>query len=409
MSSATRVVVLGGGVGGLEAATILGRKSNFDVTLVDRSPVHYWKPVLHEFAAGTITEEGNTLSFVKAAEKFGFDFVQSSPNAVDRETRSVTLENGRTIPYDYLLVALGARANDFGIQGVLENCYFIDSLKDANVIHSEFRKQLLAARAAGKRLDLAIVGGGATGVQLIAELCKAIDTAPGLGPTVRKESLNAVLVETAPRILLAFPESVSQAATRQLEDLGITVKLGAMVVGADEAGFALKSGEHIPATLRVWAAGVRASSATELFEGLERGRAGQLSVTKTLQTTNDPRIFALGDCSRIEEAPVAPTAQVARQEGIYIGQALPKIANNQTPEPFVYHDKGAVVALGNYNGWGMWDAKRGFGGGFFSGRFARFIHEGLYRQHQAGLVGVCAAVREALKERFSPVKPDLGS
>ncbi|WP_408873844.1 NAD(P)/FAD-dependent oxidoreductase [Gluconobacter roseus] len=409
MSAAARVLVLGGGVGGLEAAAALGRHQNISLTLVDRSPVHYWKPSLHEFAAGTMQHQGNCIPFTDTAAKFGFTFVQSSPVAVNREAKTVSLENGKTLPYDYLVVALGSRANDFGIPGIVDHCMFIDSLKDADALFATFRDAVQKARAAGQKLSVGIVGGGATGVQLIAELCKSIDDARGLGPAVRKSLLDAVLIETGPRILPAFPEAVSTAATQQLEKLGVSVRTSAMVVGADETGFNLKSGEHIPASLRVWAAGVRASDATNLLEGLERGRSGQLGVTTTLQTTQDPTVFAIGDCSRIDAAPIAPTAQAARQQGQYIGRALPEIIAGKTPAPFTYNDRGAVVALGDYNGWGMLDAKRSFGGGVLSGLAARLIHEGLYRQHLAGILGVAPTAYSTLREHLSPVKPDLGA
>ncbi|GBD56559.1 NAD(P)/FAD-dependent oxidoreductase [Gluconobacter wancherniae] len=409
MSAATRVIVLGGGVGGLEVATTLARRQNISLTLVDRSPVHFWKPSLHEFAAGTMAHANNCIPFTETASKFGFTFAQTVPTAIDREARTVTLENGTTLPYDYLVAALGSRANDFGIPGVVDNCLFIDSLKDADALFATFREAVQTARAAGKKLSLGIVGGGATGVQLVAELCKSIDDAPGFGPAARKQLLDAVLIETGPRILPAFPEAVSEQASRQLEALGVHVRTGCMVVGADETGFNLKTGEHIPSTLRVWAAGVKASDATSLFGELERGRAGQLAVTETLQTTNDPRILAIGDCSRIDAAPVAPTAQAARQQGQYVGKILPQLVSGQTPSPFVYHDRGAVVALGDYNGWGMLDAKRSFGGGGLTGLGARLIHEGLYRQHQAGIIGLGRTICTTLKEHFSPVKPDLRS
>ena len=209
-----------------------------------------------------------------------------------------------------------------------------------------------------------------------------------------------------------FPSSsprAHRAAASRLESVGFSLRTGAMFVGADELGFNLKSGEQVPATLRVWAAGVRASDATGLFDGLERGRAGQLGVTQTLQTTEDAKIFAIGDCARIDAAPVAPTAQAARQQGQYVGRVLPQIVAGQTPAPFVYNDRGAVVALGDYNGWGMLDANRSFGGGLVSGLFARLIHEGLYRQHQAGIVGLVKTACTTVKEHLSPVKPDLGA
>ncbi|GBR49311.1 NAD(P)/FAD-dependent oxidoreductase [Neokomagataea thailandica] len=408
MASQTHVVVLGGGVAGLEAASSLSKQNGLAVTLVDRSPVHYWKPALHEFAAGTMRHDGNCVPFAETAAKNGFSFVQSTPSAVDRDAHTVTLENGTTLPYSKLVVALGSSANDFGIPGIVDHCRFLDSLDDADALYAAFREAAQTARANGKKLTLGIVGGGATGVQLAAELCKSLDKAPGFGPDARRNLLDAVLIETGPRILPAFPENVSAESARELEKIGFSVRTGAMVVSADETGFALKSGEHIPCDLRVWAAGVRASAATALLEGLERGRSGQLSVTPTLQTTQDPDIFAVGDCSRIDSAPLAPTAQVARQQGEYLARAVPQIIAGGTPQPFAYHDRGAVVALGDYNGWGMFDPQRGFGGGILSGRFARFIHEGLYRQHQAGVTGIGKAISETLRERFSPARPDLG-
>ncbi|GBR53142.1 NADH dehydrogenase [Neokomagataea thailandica NBRC 106555] len=408
MASQTHVVVLGGGVAGLEAASSLSKNKDLAVTLVDRSPVHYWKPALHEFAAGTMRHDGNCVPFTETATKNGFTFAQSVPTAIDRAAKTVTLENGTTLPYSKLVVALGSSANDFGIPGIVDHCRFLDSLNDADTLYAAFREAAQSARANGKKLTLGIVGGGATGVQLAAEFCKSLDKAVGFGPAVRRELLDAVLIETGPRILPAFPETVSTESAQELEKIGFSVRTGAMVVSADDTGFNLKSGEHIPCDLRIWAAGVRASNATSLLDGLERGRSGQLSVTPTLQTTQDPDVFAIGDCSRIDSAPLAPTAQVARQQGEYLGRALPQIVAGSTPPAFAYHDRGAVVALGNYNGWGMFDPQRGFGGGLLSGLFARIVHEGLYRQHQAGVTGLCKALSETLRERFAPARPDLG-
>jgi len=400
MSAEYRVVIIGGGVGGMELAVGLGKQRNgslpITTTLIDRSALHYWKPMLHEFAAGTVTERKDCIDFARESARHNFNFVEGTFSGVDRTAKTVTItaQNGstQTLNYDALVVAIGSRANDFGIAGVLDNCAFIDSLTDANEFDNRFRDQFAVAHAEGREMRLGIVGGGATGVQLAAELCQAIDDAPGLGKEARQKTLRATLIETGPRILPAFPLRVSEEARAELEKLGITVLTEAMVVGVDETGFALKDGSRVDAPIKVWAAGVRATDATELFTGLERGRGGQLTVDRSLRTLEDESVFAIGDCSRISEAPLPATAQVARQEGLYLAKIIPELAAGKTISQFQFKDRGSVVSLGDYNGWGMLpganNTPKAFGGGPLRGLGARIIHDTLYRQHQANVGGL---------------------
>lgn len=408
MSAKKHVVILGGGVGGLEAANLLSRNSRIKVTLVDQNSVHIWKPALHEFASGTIGHRGNLFAFTELAKRFGFEFIQTTMENIDRSTKTVQLKNGLTLQYDQLVVALGARANDFGTPGAKENSLFLNSLTDATVIHDRFRDLLIQAQKTNTAVQMSIVGGGATGVQLAAELCQAIDTTPGLGEAARRRLLKPTLIEALPRLLAAFPERVSAEAKAELERLGFNVITNGMVseVGTDH--IALKDGRTIPADFRIWAAGVQASAATALFGDLELSRGGQLMVTPTLQTTQDPAIFAIGDCARMDENPVAPTAQAARQQGRYIGRvAIPRLVAGKAVPPFVYNDRGSVVSLAHYNAWGMWPSKKDFGGHGLGARFARFIHEGLFRQHQMGLSGIFRMVCATLSEHLRPNNPGL--
>lgn len=408
MSADKHVIILGGGIGGLEAAITLCRQNTASVTLVDPNPVHIWKPSLHEFASGTIEHGGNLFSFIELSKRFGFDFIQSSPEKVERDKKLVHLNNGQHLPYDRLVVAIGARANDFGTPGAQEHCLFLNNLNDANALHERFRNALINAQKTGEPLTLSIVGGGATGVQLAAELCRAIDSTPELGENARRRLLKPTLIEAMPRLLPAFPESVSEEAKKELEKIGFDVITEGMVSSIDANTVTLKDGRSIPAAMRIWAAGVKAGQATDLFDGLERSRSGQLIVTPTLQSVDDENILALGDCSHINTNPVAPTAQAARQEGQYVGRiALPRLLKGQTPPPFAYHDRGAVVALANYNAWGMWPSKKAFGGHGIGARFARFVHEGLFRQHQLCLSGIFKTAFVTLREHLSPNRPDL--
>lgn len=409
MANGLRVVIIGGGVAGMETAMTLGRSGNREIetTLIDKGAVHYWKPMLHEFAAGTGEQSRDCTTFEEASRRFGFRFIQSALASVDREKHEIRLTNDEVVPYDMLVVSLGSRSNDFGISGVMANCTFIDSLPDADIFHEKFRTAFRDAVAEGRPLEVGIVGGGATGTQLAAELCSAIDLAPGYGKEARRKTLRLSLIETGARILPAFPERVSADARRQLEALGVSVLTEAMVTSVDEQGFHLKDGRVVPAELRVWAAGVRASAATALFEGLEIAKGGQIVVNHHMQSTSDTSIFALGDCARIKDSPLPATAQVARQQGIYLGRAIPVIAAGREPSTFVYRDRGAVVSLGDYNGWGMVGSSTSFGGGFLRGLAPRWLHDLIFRQHQIGVMGVGRGVSAFLKAHLSPTRPRL--
>ncbi|CDG34324.1 NADH dehydrogenase [Parasaccharibacter apium] len=408
MSAKKHVVILGGGVGGLEAATQLSHNSHVRITLIDQNAVHIWKPVLHELASGTIGQKGNLFAFNELSKRFGFSFIQSTLDTIDSTTKTLNLENGQVLNYDLLVVALGSCANDFGTPGAKENCLFLNTLADANAIHDRFRTLIERAQLTNKPVHLNIVGGGATGVQLAAELCQAIDSTPGLGPSARKRLLKPTLIEAQDRLLPPFPEQVSAEAKAELEKLGFDVITGGMVSEVGCGYIALKDGRRIESDFPIWAAGVKACVATSLLKNLELSRSGQIMVTNTLQTTKDPSIYAIGDCARMEVNPTAPTAQAARQEGRYVGRvAIPRQLAGKAAVPFVYNDRGAVVALGRYNAWGMWPSKKGFGGHGFGAQLARFIHEGLFRQHQMGISGLFRTVCAALGERFKPNNPDL--
>ncbi len=248
MANGFRVVIIGGGVAGMETAMTLGRgrHRNIETTLIDKGAVHYWKPMLHEFAAGTGEESRDCTTFVEASRRFGFRFIQSSLTSVDREKHELRLANDEIVPYDLLVVSLGSRSNDFGISGVMANCTFIDSLPDASAFHENFRKAFKAAAADNRTLEVGVVGGGATGTQLVAELCSAIDQTPGYGKEARRNILRLSLIETGPRILPAFPERVSTDARKQLEALGVSVLTEAMVTSVDEKVFTSGMGALSP-------------------------------------------------------------------------------------------------------------------------------------------------------------------
>lgn len=416
MSSKAEVVVVGGGVAGLALATRLGntvgKLGQARITLVDRSFSHVWKPMLHCFAAGTASNENDRISFMAQASSHHFEFWPGDVIGLDRESRTITLApllasdgsvvlESRTIPYDILILSIGSCANDFRTPGVAEHCLFIDNLVEANGFNEKFRMELLRAYAGGAELDIAIVGGGATGTQLAAELHKALEIVGLHAFGTSPPTLRVTLLEAGPRILPAFPETVSQAAQAELERLGVTVRTSAMVCGADESGFSLKDGTRIPATLRVWAAGVKVPDVTKAYGGLSLSRTGQILVHPNLRSIDDDRIYAMGDCSFISDEPLPPTAQVARQQAHHLARHLPALIRNGVEVPScVFRNKGAIVALGNYNGWGTLPGGSVFGGGFMKGLLARLGHVMLYRQHQVEIYGFWRGLMSLVADRI---------
>ncbi len=401
MTEAKHIVIIGGGVAGLEIATRLGRRGRDQVTLVDNSLSHVWKPMLHTFAAGTARPARQKISFLAQAKARGFQFRSGALTAVDRHEKSVSIRPSREPPstgmppaeerlgYDLLVFAIGSLANDFGTPGVAEHCRTIDDLTEAEGVHAALRGQLLQALQGGSNIRIAIVGGGATGVELAAEIKRGTDLFSSYTSDSLRQRLQLSLIESGPRLLSAFPDRVSQAATRELKALGVEVRTGAEVTSADADGFNLKDGSKIEAGLRVWAAGVKAPDVLAGIEGLELSKTGQLVITPKLQTTRDPTLFAVGDCAALKDPQtqrdVPATAQAAHQQAQYLSRYLGAPDAEATPS-FQYRNKGSIVSLADYNGWGTLGGYT-FGGGQLRGLSARLAHELLYRQHQLGIYG----------------------
>jgi NADH:ubiquinone reductase (H+-translocating) len=409
----TQIVVVGGGAGGLELIRRLGAKlgrERYDVILVERNRTHIWKPLLHEVAAGSLDANLDEVGYRNHGHRWGYRYFYGSLESIDREARQVVIapivdEDGsevigrHRIRYDYLVIAIGSVSNDFGTPGVQEHCLFLEDREQADRFRLKLLNQCLrvsrtmsADPTAEAYVDIAIVGGGATGVELAAELYNAAAGLRHYGLEVFDESrLRVTLIEAGPRILPALPEPLSQAAHAELEALGVRVLVGTSVTEATAAGMKTKSGEEIRADIMVWAAGVRGPDLLHDLGGLETTRGNQLVVRPTLQTTRDDAVFAIGDCCFFRpegaERPIPPRAQAAHQMAWTAYRNILHLIAREPLEDFVYKDKGSLVSLSRFSTVGSLMGNLVGGRMAIEGRLARMVYVSLYRMHLIGIHG----------------------
>jgi NADH dehydrogenase len=408
-----RIVVVGGGAAGLELATTLGnslgKSGRARVTLVDKSRTHLWKPLLHSVAAGSLDRAKHELNYLAQAHWHHFTYRLGALDGIDRANKQIHLaatfdEEGREITptamlgYDTLVIAIGSVTNDFGTKGAAEFAVPLDTPAQATRFNRRLINACLRANAQSEpirpgQLHVAIIGAGATGTELAAELHRTVRSvvAHGLDHIVPERDIRIILVEGAARILPALPERISQATSDLLQKLGIDVRTNTRVAEISAQGVIPASGDIIPAELVVWAAGVKAPDFLQGIGGLETNRTNQLVVLPTLQTTLDPDIFAIGDCACCPRegfpTPVPPRAQAAHQQASHMIKQINARLAGQPVTPFVYRDFGSLVSLGKYSTVG---SLMGFVVGksmFIEGLFARIMYRSLYKMHLSALHG----------------------
>ena len=419
-----RIVIVGGGAGGLELATRLGRKLGKSgaarIILVDANLTHIWKPLLHEVAAGSLNSSEDELNYVAQAKWNHFEFQLGRMSGLDRASKSITLaptldDDGqvlmpeRRITYDSLVIAVGSTTNDFGTPGAAEHCIFLDTRAQAERFHRRMLSHYLRAHASeneyGSKIDIAIVGAGATGVELAAELHHAAKQLAAYGLNrIRPEDMRITLIEAGPRVLPALPERIARPVHKTLEKLGVTVLTGAAVSEVTAEGLHTADGNFIPASLKVWAAGIRAPGFLKDLDGLESNRINQLLVRPTLQTTLDDDVFAFGDCAACpqpgqEGRNVPPRAQAAHQQASLLAKSLRlKIAGQALPE-YRYRDYGSLISLSSFSAVGNLMGNL-TGSVMLEGWLARVFYVSLYRMHQMALYGVPRTLLLMLSDRI---------
>ena len=336
--------------------------------MVDGSRAHLWKPLLHAVAAGSIDPGEYEVDYLAQSHWHGFHYRLGQMVGIDRARKEVQLaatldEDGRqitppgSVPYDMLVIAVGSMTNDFGTPGVAEYAVPLETPEHAERFNRRLVNAFLSAQTQQGpvrpgQLHVAIVGAGATGTELAAELRRSMRELAGYGldRIELERDVRIILVEGAERILPGLPERISNKAQRVLDKIDVEVRTGTKVTAVTAEGLNLGDGSFIAAELVVWAAGVKASEVLRQLDGLETNRINQLVVQQTLQSTRDPEIFAIGDCAACPQpgtsTSVPPRAQAAHQEASHLARQIERRLRGKPIQAFRYRDFGSLVSLG---------------------------------------------------------------
>ncbi len=421
------VVIVGGGAGGLELATKLGhrlgRRNKAKVTLIDKHRVHIWKPLLHEVATGSLDTEIDGVVYRAHAARHGYRFQLGSASSIDRINKQIHLEplldendtvvvEARSLSYDTLVLAIGSISNDFGTPGVLEHCSLLDSKLQAQKFQQTLLNQFLKKSQTTNADEypsptrLAIVGAGATGVELSAELHHVVEVVSVYDMANSKGlKLSIDLIEAGPRILPALPERISESASKELGKLGVKVRTDTRITQATENGFINADDQLIEADLMVWAAGVKAENWLA-DTGLEINRINQIECHRTLKTVSDDDIYAIGDCCSVEMEDgqkVPPRAQSAHQMASTVGNNILREMVGRPLVEFTYKDYGSLVNLSRFSTVGSLMGNLVKGSMFIEGKIARIMYLSLYRMHQLAIHGYVKGPFIILLSRISKI------
>jgi NADH dehydrogenase len=351
-----RVVIVGGGFGGLSAAQAL-RREKVRVTLVDRTNHHLFQPLLYQVATAALSPSdiAEPLRHIVRKQE-NCEVLLEAVQAVDAPNKRLITDSGE-IPYDYLVLATGTRHSYFGHPEWEQFAPGLKSIEDALDLR---RRMLLAFELAEKTTDDAerrkamtflIVGGGPTGVEMagaIAEIAR--ETLLHDFRHIDSSHARVILIDGSPQVLTAYGPELGECARRQLFDLGVDVRLLAHVTGVAADGVTLKNGEHIAAQTIVWAAGNTASPLGGTL-GVPLDKAGRVIVEQDCRVPGHPEIFVIGDLAHFAPAagtPLPALAPVAMQQGRHVAGNIRKLLAGGWTEPFSYFDKGSMATIGRY-------------------------------------------------------------
>ena len=417
--AAKRILVVGGGAGGLALASQLGRKLGLsgeaEICLIDKSPVHIWKPKLHEVAVGVIDQSVEGLLYRDHGLKNGYRFIRGELTGCKPQEKTISLSSvinddgeqllgARELKYDYLVLAIGGISNSFNTPGADEHCIFLDNLESANEFHKKLLDDLLLLDETNEKLSIGIVGAGATGVELAAELHHVLDSVKEYGYlNIDKSHLEIHLIEAAQKILPALPDKVSSRAQTVLDHIGVRLHIGVQVKEVTKEGFITADGVLIESGLKVWAAGVKGPDALQALTELPINNRNRVEVDACMRVKGQDSIYAIGDCAMlIQESgrPVPPRAQAAAQMAETLYKNLVNRLKGKAEKPFQYQDYGSLVSLSRFSAVGNLMGNLRSRSLFIEGYLARFMYWSLYQRHLSHLYGWFSASIYSLAQRL---------
>ncbi len=347
--SRPKVVILGAGFGGLTAARALDRIA--DVTLVDRHNFQTFLPLLYQVSTAGLAADHVAYPIRGALRKTKVKFRMGSPISVDHKNKSVKLDSSEVLDFDYLIVALGSATNDFGIKGVAENALGMKTVNEALAIRSEIMRRFedLCRFEDNTKFSIAVVGGGPTGVEMAGAIAELKRGPLSSDMAEAAKNIDVYLVEAGPRVLPALSPKLSERTKSDLEKLGVKVLTGAVVKEVKPRQIQFADGTSIPSEVSVWAAGVRGEPAiAKLNIPQENGR---VAVDPTMQVTNYPYVFAIGDAAGAKgtDGKFLPmVAPVAMQQARFVAKQIARLTSQKPLEKFKYIDKGSMATIGRH-------------------------------------------------------------
>jgi NADH:ubiquinone reductase (H+-translocating) len=341
------VVIIGGGFAGLSALDALA-PAGARVTVVDRNIYSTFQPLLYQVATAGLTAADVAYPLWSATGRHGSSYRKGELAAIDLDQRIVTLAAGDKLSYDYLIIATGVSAAFFGVPGAAEHALSLYTRRDSVALRNLLMDQL-ERRNEGltdPELEVTVVGGGATGVELSGTLAELRNFAlPAVYPNIDRSMFHVRLIEMAPALLMPYHDSLRRYTRRQLADRGVEVLLNTAIKEVRPRSVLLADGGECRSDITVWAAGVAVPS-DEWTVDLPRGHGGRIEVDADLRIVGLDRVFAAGDVAVNENEPVAQLAQPAIQEGRHAGEQVARLIAGRPTKPFRYHDKGTMATIG---------------------------------------------------------------
>lgn len=348
-----KIVVLGAGYGGLMTVKGLQNELNYneaEVTIVNQNSYHYITTELHKPAAGTSHHDHARLAISSVINERKVNFIQDIVSEIKLDEKKVILKNSAdALDYDYLVIALGSAPETFGIQGLLDHAFFIRNINSVRMIreHMEYMFSRYQLEQKEELITIVVGGAGFTGIEYVGEL---VDRMPELCREydIPLEKVRIVNIEAAPTVLPGFDKELVDYAVKYLESKGVEFIINTPIESCTAEGVTLKGGKEIKAATVVWTGGIRGNQLIE-EAGIENMR-GRVKVDKQLRAPGYDHVFVIGDCSLIinEEIdrPYPPTAQMATQQGQFLGKNLPILIRGGEMGTFTYRPKGTVASLG---------------------------------------------------------------